>query len=483
MGLHIVLINPRIREWNPNVRVPLGLSYVAAVLEQEGHSVEIIDLNTESLSDKNLQGKVKDANIVGITGMVTEYSKVLKLVNTVKQGPRNLKMILGGPLATTLRQELLRVCEADFVVIGEGERTVANLVSAIERGDSFSCVSGIAYRDGDEIIITKPVEPIADLDTIPFPARHLLDMKRYLKNHFESFGLKIEGFGKIRSTNLITSRGCPYRCTFCFKSAWGHKWRVRSPENIIKEMGLLYKTYGINGFFFDDDIFVLDKKRVFEFCNLLKRGGLDAVWYCNGRANLMQKELLKAMYDAGCRGIAYGIESGDQQILDSMKKDITLDQVRNVVKWTKEIGINVSGYFMLGMLGETKKSIRETIALAKELDLDFCGFSIVTPFLGTELYNAAAERGLIQRDMSSLQEWGFYVNANLTQDCTDSDLAIFENEAFKEFTLKKFGKCYIVNPIFLRQAAKVILSLQSRNEVKELARKIWGVIRSYWHKP
>ncbi len=483
MKPHIVLINPRIREWNPNVRVPLGLAYVAAALEQEDNSVEIIDLNAKHLSDTDLQRMAKDASIVGITGMVTEYSKVLKLVGIIKEGSGNLKVILGGPLATTLGQELLRACEADFVVMGEGERTVVSLVSAIERGDSPSCVSGIAYRDGDEITVARPAEQIEDLDTIPFPARHLLDMKRYLKNHFESFGLRTEGFGKIRSTNLITSRGCPYRCTFCFKGVWGQKWRARSPENIVKEMEQLYTTYGINGFFFDDDTFVLDNRRVLEFCSLLKRRGLDAVWYCNGRANLMQKESLEAMYDAGCRGIAYGIESGNQHVLDSMKKETTLDQVRNAVKWTKEAGINASGYFMLGMLGETRESIRETITLAKELDLGFYGFSIATPFLGTELYSVAEEAGLVQRDMNSLKEWGFHVNANLTHDCTDSDLAAFENEAFKEFTLKRFGKYYFFNPIFLRQAAKVLLSLQSRNEVKELAGKIWGVIRSYWHRP
>jgi len=482
MSLHIVLINPRIREWNPNIRMPLGLLYVAAVLEREGHSVEVIDLNMERLNDRDIRGRVRDANIVGITGMITEYQKVLELVNIVKQGDGNSKVTLGGPLVTTLPEELLRVSQADFVVVGEGERTIVNLVSAIEHGDSFSGITGIAYRDGNRIVITKPAEPIADLDTIPFPARHLLDVKRYLKNHFESYGLKIKEFGKIKSTHLITSRGCPYSCTFCFKGMWGYKWRARSTENIIGEMELLYKTYGINGFFFDDDIFVLDRKKVFEFCNLLKTKGLDVVWYCNGRVNLMQKELLKAMYEAGCRGIAYGIESGNQQILDSMKKNITLDQVRNVVKWTKEAGINASGFFMLGMLGETRESIRETIAFAKELELDFYGFSAVTPFPGTELYNAAVERGLIQLDMTSVKEWGFHVNSNLTQDCTDSDLVAFENEVFKQFTLKKFGKGYIVNPFFLRQMATVILSLQSRNEVKELARKIWGVIRSYWHK-
>ena len=481
--MKIILINPRIRAWSPNVWVPLGLSYVAAALEQEGYNVEIIDLNVERMNDRALQKKVKNANIVGITGMITEYREVLKLVNTVKLCNGDSKVVLGGALATTLPQELLQVSQTDFMVIGEGERTTVNLISAIERGDSFSDVKGIAYKDGDHIIITEPAEPINNLDTIPFPARHLLHLDQYIKNHFKSFGIEIEEFGKIRSTNLITSRGCPYSCTFCFRDMWGYKWRGRSAANIVAEIELLKEKYNVNGFFFNDDTFVLDRKRVFEFCELLKKERLDIVWYCNGRVNLMQQELLKAMHDAGCRGIAYGIESGNQQILNSMKKNITLEQVRKVSKWTKETGIFVAGYFMIGMLGETRNTIRETITLAKELELDFYAFSIVTPFPGTELYNIAVEKGLVQRmDLMSFKEWDFYVNVNLTQDCTDDDLVRFKNEVFKDFTLKKFGKYYIFNSTFLGGIAKVILSLRSRNEAKELAKKIRGVIQSYWQE-
>ena len=480
----VVLINPRLKTWSPNVYVPLGLAYIAAILEQEGHNVEIIDLNVERMNDKGLRRKVENADIVGITGMITEYAEVLRLVDVVKKANAEARVVLGGPLATTLPQELLQVSQADFVVTGEGERTIVNLVSAIKHGDSFTDIKGIAYRDDSQIIATEPVAPIADLDTIPFPARHLLDMNRYLRNHFESFGFRIKGFGKkIKSTNLISSRGCPYNCTFCFKGMWGYKWRGRSPENITDEMELLYKRYGVNGFFFNDDTFVLDRKRIFKLCKLLKERGLDVAWYCNGRVNLMTKELLETMYNAGCRGIAYGIESGNQQILASMKKNRTLDQVRKVVKWTKEAGINTCGYFMIGMLGETRATIKETMAFARELKLDFYGFSLTTPFHGTELYDSALEAGLIPRDKTTLGEWSLNVNANLTQDCSDADLAAFGNEAFKEFFLKKrFGKYYFFNPNFLKEPVRVLLSLRHREQAKELANKAKGVVSSYWHK-
>ena len=480
--MRIALINPRLKVWSPNIYVPLGLAYIAAVLEREGYNVEIIDLNVERINDEGLQRKIENTDIIGITGMITEYAEVLRLVDIVKKANGEAKVILGGPLATMLPQEILRVSQADFVVVGEGERTIGSLISAIKHGDGYADIKGIAYRDGNQIVITKPADSIASLDTIPFPARHLLDMKRYFRNYFEGFGFKIKGFGKIKSTSLITSRGCPYSCTFCFKDMWGRKWRARSPQNIVAEMEFLYGKYGVNGFLFTDDTFFLDRKRIFELCKLLKEGGLDVAWYCNGRVNLMTKELLEAMYNAGCIGIAYGIESGNQQILDSMKKSITLEQVRNAVKWTKEAGIYVTGYFMIGMLGETRDTIRQTIAFARELALGHYAFSIAAPILGTELYDGAMERGLMQEDIRPFKELLFDVNTNLTQDCSDDDLLRFQSKAFREFTLEKFGKYYVVNPTFLRQMAKVVLSLQSKNEAKELGRKAWWAIQSYWHR-
>ena len=483
MRLHVILINPRYRVWSPNKWVPLGLGYVAAALEKEGNSAEIIDMNVEHKSDKELQRRVENADAVGITGMITEFQEILRLIKIVKEAGEDRKVILGGPLATTFPRELLQVSPADFAVIGEGEKTVVNLTSAISQGGNLANVKGIAYRDGDRIIVNDQQEPIADLDTIPFPARHLLDMNRYLQNHFESFGFKIRDAGKIGSTYLITSGGCPYSCNFCFKGMWGDKWRARRPQNIVQEMELSYQRYQTNGFFFNDDTFVLDEQRVFEFCQLLGNKGLNVVWYCNGRANLMTKELLRAMYDAGCRGIAYGIESGNQQILDSMKKNITLEQVRNAVRWAKDAGIYVSGYFMIGMLGETKDTIHQTIALAKELDLDFYGFSTVTPMPGTELYDSAVKRGFIQVEETAWpKDWTLDVNANLTENCTNEDLAAFENEAFRQFTLKSFGRYFMFNPAFLKKAARVILSLRNRNEARELTGKAGTIIRSYWRK-
>ena len=479
--MNIILINPRLREWSPNIWVPLGLTYIAAVLEKEGHTIEIIDMNEKRVNDDNLKTELeKDYDVVGITGMITEYQQILKIIDIAKDGYSDRPVILGGPIATTIPQELLEKSNADFIVMGEGEKTTLALIQAIENGSDISEIRGIAYKKGGRVIINEPAIPIDNLDTIPFPARHLLDMSNYIKNHFENFGYEIEGFDNIRSTNLISSRGCPYDCTFCFKDMWGYKWRGRSAENIIDEMELLIEKYNVNGFHFNDDTFVFDKKRMFKFTSLIKERGLDVVWSCNGRVNLLQKDMLKAMHDAGCVSIAYGIESGNQLMLDSMKKNITLNQTKNVVKWTKEIGIKSAGYFMIGMLGDTKETIRDTINFAKELNLDFYGFSITTPLPGTELYKKAMMSGLIPSNNTSLKSWDFDVNVNLTKDCTDEDLRAFKYETFKEFTLKKqFGEYYIINPIFVSNLLKVVLGIRNKTEAKKFMTNVNGTIKSY----
>lgn len=473
----IVLINPRLSTWSPNVYVPLGLAYVAAPLEMANHDVRILDLNVRKVKREEIEETIRNAEIVGITGIITEYYEIVKLSHAIKEINSSAKIVLGGALATNLPERMLQATQADVVVIGEGEKTILSLVSAIEQKENLGNIRGIAYRGNGNIIVTEPVIHIPDIDTIPFPARHLLDMNIYPTNQFKTFGLKLKT--KIKSTVLISSRGCPYNCTFCYKGMWGNKWRGRSPKNLIDEMELLKSEYGMNGFLFYDDTFNVDKNRVFEFCQLLKERKLDVAWYSNTRANLLTKEMLEAMRDSGCIGVAFGIESGNQEVLNSIKKNLTLEQVRQAVKWTKDAGINIVGYFIFGLLGETKATIRETLNFAKELDLDFYGFSLPNPLPDTELYDSAMEAGLIS-DNIARDEWTFHVNANLTQDCSDADLVAVSSEAFRDLYLKKrFGKYYFLNPIFLKNVA---LSIRGKNQAKLLAQKGVGILKSYWHK-
>ncbi len=453
--------------------VPLGLCYIAAVLGQAGHEVSILDMNSRRVSDDELVKQASLVGIVGITGMITEYIEVVRLASVIRGTVRDCKIVLGGPLATTHSKEVLIASGADFAVVGEGEQTLSELASALEKGGDIGAIEGILYKDGDKAVICRPRALERHLDNISYPARHLVDMSRYTTHHFKSFGIKVP---KIKSTTMITSRGCPYNCTFCFKEVGGHKWRGRSPENIIGEMRQLRDEYGIEGFVFNDDTFVLDRKRVLDFCNLIIENKMGISWYCNGRVNLMNEEMLDVMSRSGCVGVAYGIESGNQGILDSIKKGITLEQVKRIVATTKGVGIHVTGYFMLGMLGDTKETMKETLNFAEKLDLDFYGFGITSPIPGTAMYDVAREKGLAGD--GRLEDWSFHAWMNLTEDCTKEELEKFNELAFRKFTIaKRYGERYLLNPMLWWDGLKTLVFLMMKRNVAELLRKVVTLLR------
>ncbi len=471
--MDVTLINPKLRTWSPNVYPPLGLAYIAAALESAGHDVEILDMNSRRVSDDELLDTVIESGIIGITGLITEYTEVVRLVSAIRGDSPDGVVVLGGPLATTHPEEILLASGADVAVIGEGEQTIVELVGAIERGENQGLIRGIAYRTGDKVVVHPPREPIADLDDILFPARHLLDMARYTTHHFKSFGIKVP---KIKSTTMISSRGCPYLCSFCYHDLQGKKWRGRSPENIVEEIRLLREACGITGFVFNDDTFVRDRKRTMDFCDLLIESRLDVKWYCNGRVNLMSEDLLEAMARSGCVGIAYGIESGNQGILNAVKKGITLEQVEKVVAATKKAGIHVTGYFMLGILGDTKETIRETFDFAEKLDLDFYGFGITSPIPGTAMYREAQAKGLVGD--GRLEDWSFHAWVNLTEDCTKEELEKFNEFAFRKFTIaKRYGKRYLLNPRLWWDGMVTLVFLMRKRNVSELLRKVGTLLK------
>lgn len=471
--MNITLLNPRLKTWSPTVYVPVGLAYVAAALEQAGHCVAIADLNSHQISDKHLAKRLVGAEIIGITGMITEYAEVIRLAGLSKRVNPTAKVIIGGPLATTYTHEVLENSQADFVVVGEGEKTVVKLVEAIQQGCGITDMGGVAYKVDGSVRVAPPAKQIRDLDTIPYPARHLLDMSHYTQDHFRKFG--ITSF-KVKSATMFSSRGCPYHCTFCFQDVWGNKWRGRSPNNIIGEMLQLNRQYGFNAFVFNDDTFVLNKQRVFDFCKKMIDIGLGFKWYCNGRVNLMTKEMLGTMAEAGCAGIGYGLESGNQQVLTSLGKGITLEQVEKVTRWTMDAGINVTGYFIIGSLGETRATITDTIHFARKLGLNFYAFAMLAPIIGTPMYQAAQEQGLL-RDLR-LEDWNFYASANLTKDCTRKDLESFNVQAFKEFTIRKrYGRYYLLNPMLWIDGFESLLFLAGKRDLRQLLRKAWGIVK------
>lgn len=361
--------------------LPLGLAYMAAVLEKDNHQVKILDFQLPYVNYKVLEKELENNyDVVGISiTTMTSYSGY-NIAKIVKKVAPNSIVLIGGSHTMALGKEIFNECkEVDLIVFGEGEVTIKELLRTIEERGDLHKVKGIGFKEKGKDVITETREMIEDLDSLPFPAYHLFDVKRYVP---------IAGmFKRLPFANIISSRGCPYDCLFCNKQVWGYKLRMRSPENIIEEIKYLVETYGIRELAFFDDTFTVDRDRAIKICRLIKEQAPKLIWKCSTRVNVVDPELLKIMKEAGCYSIGYGIESGNQDILKKINKQITLDQSRNAIKWTKQVGIETRCYFMLNHPGDNIETTEQTIKFSKELDPDFVDFEITHPFPNTKLWN------------------------------------------------------------------------------------------------
>ncbi len=423
----IALINPAMRTSFP--QPPLGLAFIAAVLEKEGHKVKIIDAQALGIDEDKTARKAAKFDIVGITSMTPTFNSAVRTAKTIKKINKSCFIIMGGPHSTVLPQKTLKdIKEVDAVVFGEGEKTIAELVKSIEIKRSLSRVAGICYRSKGKIKTNKPRPPIKDLDSLPMPAYHLLPIKKY--RPFPPHGKKLPYMA------MMTSRGCPYRCTFCFKSIFGRKYITQSAERIVNEIKYLIEKLGIRELLFYDDSFTINRERTIKLCNEFIKNDIRILWSCETRVNHVDKELLEKMKEAGCYIISYGVESGDQKILNNLKKDITIEQARNAFILTRKAGILTVAYFMIGSPGDTRRTVRKTINFAKEIDADFAQFSICTPFPGSELYDNLIRRGI------KIEDWdkASYVTSKtkskpiiLTDYLNEREVKGFYSIAYKEF--------------------------------------------------
>jgi radical SAM superfamily enzyme YgiQ (UPF0313 family) len=329
--------------------------------------------------------------------MTPTINSALSVVEKVKQWDSNITVVLGGAHATILPEETLKsVSEIDVIVRGEGEQTMLEFIKVLDEDpNSIKQVLGICCREEGGVRSNPLRPPILDLDTLPFPAFHLLPMGKYRLH--PPFGRRTPVMP------IITSRGCPYNCIFCSKAVFGKKYRSNSPAYIVNEIQFLKERFGVKEIKLYDDVFTLDRKRVIAICTQLKDYGIDIPWSCETRVNLVNSELLRVMKDAGCYMIEYGVESGNQRVLDGLKKGITLEQTIKAFKLTHEAGIETVGYFMIGSPQETSETIQETVEFAKKLDPDFVQFSITTPYPATELYSLAVEEERVP------EKWDEYV--------------------------------------------------------------------------
>lgn len=422
---------------------PLGLLYLASFLEKNHIKVDIYDSFAENASMRDIEKKISvtEADVIGITSVTSTIREAIEIAKLAKRYGKTT--VLGGIHFTAYSTKTLEKYDCfDYGVIGEGELTLYELVG----GKNISEINGLAYKRGSEIIINKKRELIEDLSIIPHPARHLL------KNELYSASDKIFSKNKM-FFDIITARGCPFHCTFCAsKVIWGTKIRYRPVEDIITELEEL-KAMGMEQLRIVDDTFTLDINRVKHITKKIK--DLNIEWGCNARVNNFTPEMVQILKDSNCSFIEFGVESGNQEILNIMKKGITLEQIRKAVKLTKKANIKISCSFIIGNLGETEKTIKDTIQFAKELYPDFVFFNILTPYPGTEVYEIAKRKGYLKKDFEE------YTNPKYSDPVLD--LPTMDAAKLRKYSKKAFRSFYL-NP---RYILKIICrSLTSFSELK-----------------
>jgi magnesium-protoporphyrin IX monomethyl ester (oxidative) cyclase len=490
--MRVCLINPpRIhpKSWGkPSIFQPIEIAYVAAVLEKQ-HKVYIIDApaegskNIEQINEKTcrvglkkeeLSNRIKrwSPEIVGINISFSGWSKAaFEVASTVKELDKDIVTVLDGVHPSAKPLDCLANPKVDFVIIGETENTMLELVNTLEQGatrEELKKVKGIGFSENGRKVITAPRPFIQDLDSLPFPARHLLPMDIYFAAVKEN---PLRGEISKPWTTMITSRGCPYHCIFCSAHiVRGRKWRPRSPENVVNEIEQLVENYNIKQIDFHDDNLTLDKKRMEAICDLIVQKGLEIEWFTpNGiRADTLDEKLLYKMKKSGCKRVYLAPESGVQRVVDQIvKKKLNLKKVEEAVTLCRKNGIKVSCFFIIGLIGETKKEIEATINYAyklRKLGADRFYFSFATPLYGTELYEQAKQAGFLIKGFNdeTLSSVGPLIE---TPEFTAEDLIKFSEQA------------NLVNPIFTQD--RLIRALRNPKEsLKTLLGRIKNMVRA-----
>ena len=415
---------------------PLGLAYIAAVLRQGKHSVKMVDMG---VSTERLPSRFHDFDLVGISSDTPRHNASIRIAQRVKE--QKVPVVIGGPHVTFMDEEALRSGAVDYVVRGEGEYVMLNLVEHLSSGGNVKDVAGISYlKNGD--VIRNPDPPlIADLDTLPLPARELLPMRYY----------SVELSGR-RATSIITSRGCPFNCSFCSSSElFGRKWRMREPEAIVDEVKEVKKRYNITAILFMDDNFTLDPDRTIRICELMNHHDLNIKWWCFSRVDTIvrHEEMVQSMADAGAQEVFIGVESPNQEVLDGYKKGITPDMSYRAIHILRKYGIRSMASFIIGNLHETKEMIKETIKFAKKLSPNKAQFSILTPYPGTRLFNDVKSNLLTHN-------WDFYdgIHAVIKTTLTKpKDLEKLLKEAYLSFYLRPI-QLFLNRMLLLRDLPK-----------------------------
>ena len=398
--MKILLIQPNISKEADSefgaLQYPFNLGYLASVLREAGHEVKMVDFNV--IDRRKLSGLISEyqPNLVGLTAMAITIHSVEEIIYEVRAVKKDIITVLGGVFASALPKDtMLKIKNLDYLIFGQGEKTIVDLVEHIIKKKKINDVRGVVFRKKGKIIQNLPQDLIKELDTIPFPARDLLPMELYAKRHV------VRGFSRkeMKIIEMITSRGCPNQCIFCAsKVIYGNSLRYRSYDNIVEEIEECIEKYGVEHITFMDDTFTINKELVRKLCGFFSEKKLT--WDCNARVDAVNYELLRLMVKSGCVRVSFGVESGSDWILKKIKKNITVQQVINAIKDTKKAGVRyVECCFMIGShIDETLDDVAATNKLIHKLMPDILALSIMCPYPGTEVYDMMVERGYLDKN-------------------------------------------------------------------------------------
>jgi radical SAM superfamily enzyme YgiQ (UPF0313 family) len=405
----------------------LGLGYIAAALRDEGIAVSLLDLDVEKEPEQALRhacARLKPP-MVGFSATTLIWPTIAKMAGIVRDALPGSFLLCGGPHFTLYAEESLAASHFDAAVAGEGERTAAALAAAFLRHEPYDRIPGTVIKSGGGLQVNPPGPLEKNLDAFPFPARDLFPNDRY------SCPLTAGPF-----TTLVTSRGCPFQCRYCTQVYWQDTFRVRSPENVFREMKACVETFGFREIMMYDETFTAPRKMVVALCDLIASEGLDIRWDIRTRIDALDETLLRHLRKAGCRRLHLGIETGSAEILRAMNKKITLDEIREMMALVKAMDFETLGYFMVGYPGETRRTAEETRRLSRDLGLDWAHYTVVTPAPGTPLYDYARKNGYLHRDYwrdYALGRCDHEIGHFVTEEFGEDDLAGLVKKAYRSF--------------------------------------------------
>ncbi|MFZ5906060.1 MAG: B12-binding domain-containing radical SAM protein [Nitrospirota bacterium] len=411
--MKILLINPPPFDHGENSRflektpiktytMPLGLGYLASFLERAGYHTDIVDAYAKDYSPETIREIIRDRapRIIGITCLSDQRASWFRLVKLIRETDAAIRVVLGGPHPTLMTRQVLTQVRPDAIVIGEGEETMLELVRTWEKNGDPATVKGIAYLRGDEMVITGQRERIADLDSLPFPAYHKVDLNDYSGWDFMNWIYPMFGLSRPpRYATISTSRGCVGDCGYCSAPLiWKRRWTRRSPANVVDEFEMLHREYDREFIILTDDIFSVNQERVIGICREILRRDLKILWGFETAVHYVSPEMLSIAKQAGCCCILYGVESASETVLQVMNKRIRREDVVRAFRITKEAGIVAGAFLMVGSPGENEESINRTIGLLREIQPDIIlpQIAMITP--GTRIFARAKEKGCIDED-------------------------------------------------------------------------------------